>query len=138
QACSCEVTTLGSLTVEEGFDIVVQNELVNSGSVLIKDSANLIQVNNLAVNTGAIQVERVTRPMNTYSFTYWGAPVSTNLSNITWHLESTPNSGVFDLPTTATTSFAWNSSTDTWAFNAGFMTQGLGYIIKAPNSLLVS
>src|SRR5690554_6527353 len=139
EACACEVTSSGNLTIEEGEDVIIHNGLSNSGTVLVKNNANLIQINDLAVNSGDIIVERITRPMNTYSFTYWGSPVETDLSDINWHSESAP--GVFDVPenTNVTTSFAWNASANSWYFTpyTGTMNTAYGYIIKAPNSFTV-
>ncbi|MFA7649297.1 MAG: GEVED domain-containing protein [Flavobacteriaceae bacterium] len=134
EACLCEVTSTGNLIIEEGEDVVIHNELLNAGTVLVKNNANLIQINDVT-NTGNINVERITRPMNRYSYTYWGSPVQTNVSNIGWWAESVAESGNFDVnaSTLVTQIFAWNTTAQTWA-TAGATIPGDGFIAKAPNN----
>ncbi|HAH54377.1 MAG TPA: hypothetical protein DCM02_03595, partial [Flavobacterium sp.] len=51
------VTSLGSLTINSGTNVTVQNEVINNGTLVVENNANLIQVNN-ATNTGSITVNR--------------------------------------------------------------------------------
>ncbi len=90
-----------TLDIESGKTLLVGEKLNNSGEVVVRNSANFVQLHSGSdqnVNSGNFKVERVTRPMNRYSYTYWGAPVSTTINNagIQWFIESVANSGNFN------------------------------------------
>ncbi len=84
--CSCEVDS-GKLYVKSGKILTVKGSIANntsdSSSVVVESGANLIQLQDDAVNTGKITVQRdvsdVTNVINGtqgYDYVYWGAPVT--------------------------------------------------------------
>lgn len=76
-ACECVVNNGSTLTINTGNTVTLENRLDNSlgGQVVVKNDANLIQKNDLAVNAGVITVHR-TAPMKKNNYTYWGSPVT--------------------------------------------------------------
>jgi len=101
-----------------------------SGQFYIKDSASLIQINNVS-NTGNIDMERITQPMYRFDYTYWGTPV-TLASNFTLGNLS-PN-------TLSDKYFSWTptvgGSFGNWFYEsaATVMNPTKGYIVRAPQS----
>jgi hypothetical protein len=126
-ACSCSVTG-ATVTIASGHTLTLVNGLtVSSGSMTFNNSASLIQINDIT-NTGNIVYRRNTA-MKRYDYTYWSSPVSpqtlANLSPLTlsdkyfwWN----PAAGIYNWATV--TAPALTS-----------MTQGQGYIIRAPQFL---
>lgn len=101
-----------NLYIKEGVDVE------NTGNIVFQNNANLIQFDNIA-NSGNITYHRTTAPMNVNDYTYWGAPVS---GQVTSNLFSNPNN-----------IFKWNPSTQLWENASGeTMTTGYGYIMRAP------
>ncbi|HMI06744.1 MAG TPA: GEVED domain-containing protein [Flavobacterium sp.] len=119
-----QVNSTNSITVT---DVVAVN---TGGQFLIKDSASLIQVNNVA-NTGIINMERITTPMYRYDYTYWGSPL-TLASNFTL--------GGISPNTQPDKYYSWipfvGSSFGTWQQEsaATIMDPRKGYIIRAPQT----
>lgn len=132
-----------TLDIESGKTLLVGEKLNNSGDVIVRNSANFVQLHSGSdqnVNSGNFKVERVTRPMNRSSYTYWGAPVSTTINNsgIQWLIESVVDSGNFDSQVASnqlTQIFRWNPTGQSWENAIGFATvAGDGFIAKAPNN----
>lgn len=132
-----------TLDIESGKTLLVGEKLNNSGDVIVRNSANFVQLHSGSdqnVNSGNFKVERVTRPMNRSSYTYWGAPVSTTINNsgIQWLIESVADSGNFDSQVASnqlTQIFRWNPTGQSWENAIGFATvAGDGFIAKAPNN----
>lgn len=69
------VTSLGSLTINPGTNVTVQNEVINNGSLVVENNANLIQVNN-TVNSGTITVKRNSNALKRLDYTLWSSPVA--------------------------------------------------------------
>ena len=111
----------GILLVNSGNNITVTDIVdVNSGGQFyLKDSASLIQINNVA-NLGIIDVERITQPMYRFDYTYWGSPV-TFASNFTLgNLSPETLSDKFFswIPTTGANFFGtWNYETNATIMN---------------------
>jgi len=129
------VTSLGSLTINSGTNVTVQNDVINNGSLVVENNANLIQVNNVA-NTGSITVNRNGNALKRLDYTLWSSPVSgqslTAFSSLTsqdpsrfYSFDTTFNTGgvngayaVIANPTLATANFS----------------AGAGYLIRMPNT----
>ena len=81
-ACSAEISNNAIVTVPEGKNFTINNELeVNSGNLIVESDANLVQINNDAQNIGNITVKRKAK-MKRLDYTYWSSPVSgQNLKN---------------------------------------------------------
>lgn len=137
------INTAAALDIETNKTLLVGEKLNNSGDVVVRNNANFIQQHaglDQNTNSGNFKVERVTRPMNRYSYTYWGAPVSTTINNtgIKWFVESVANSGNFNTQVASnqmTSIFKFNTSTQTWDNAIGSTTIAAdGFIAKAPNN----
>lgn len=121
-ACSVTVN-LGTVTINSGHSLVVDNEVVVSGgSLIFENNASLVQISN-AVNSGSIVYKRNTMPMRKFDFTYWSSPVSNQTFLAFSPLTLSDKYLRFD-PVAA--NWAIESPTNT-------MLIGKGYIIRAPN-----
>jgi len=118
------LNTTNNLTVKDFVNVDP------SGQFYIKDSASLIQINNVN-NTGNIDMERITQPMYRFDYTYWGTPV-TLASNFTLGNLS-PN-------TLSDKFFSWTptvgGSFGNWFYEsaATVMNPIKGYIVRAPQT----
>lgn len=75
-ACACQITSIGTVTVNANQYIDVQDNFDNGGAFTIESSGSLIQHNNDAVNTGNnVTVRRTTAGYRKFDYTYWSAPV---------------------------------------------------------------
>lgn len=105
--------------------IKIEYGLVNNDTFEIKDSGSLVQVCDLAINSGnPITVERISKPMYRYDYTYWSSPV-------------TPQTLEDLSPTTlADKYFLWDANYQDWTniLKTQAMQKGVGYIIRAPQS----
>jgi hypothetical protein len=123
KACGCELTPSGALNIGDGSNtdyVILKGALINNGSVVVNNNANLIQINDDAINTGTITVKRESTPMNKYSYTYWGTPVSGQAMSGLY-------SGINNM-------FQWNQAAQNWGAVSGNMTAPNGYIARAPQS----
>lgn len=124
--CSCTVSPGKTLTVSSNTTLTVEDyvKVKPTGSLIVEDDANLIQINDNSVNSGIIKVKRETTPLMQYDYTYWSAPVSGAA------LSTVANSGPsifykFDVP----------SNNWTYMSDSSIMQVGQGYISRAPNNL---
>lgn len=118
----------GSLTINSGTNLTVQNELINNmaaADVVIENNANLIQVNDI-VNTGAITVKRNSASQVRLDHTLWSSPVA--------------NQNLFGFsPQTLTNRFyVYNTPTNTYVTTglsaASVFTPAKGFAVRAPNN----
>ena len=122
-ACSITVN-VGTVTVNSGNSLIVDNEVVVSGgSLVFENNASLVQISN-AVNSGNIVYKRNTMPMRKYDFTYWSSPVNGQTFTAFSPLTLSDKYMRFD-PVAAN----WIIESPTNA-----MLSGKGYIIRAPNT----
>ena len=123
KACGCELTPSGTLNIGDGSNtdyVILKGALINNGSVVVNNNANLIQINDDAINTGTITVKRESTPMNKYSYTYWGTPVS--------------GQAMADIYIGINNMFQWNQDAQNWVALSGNMVAPNGYIARAPQS----
>jgi len=103
---------------------------VKTGAVFnLRDSASLIQINNTAVNSGNINMDR-TAFVKAYDYVYWCSPVKTFSSS---HISpSSPSGYVYKWnPTIAN----GNGGQGNWVSGTENMALAKGYIVLAPGSL---
>lgn len=84
-ACTCTVTSTGSVTLNSGSLLTVVKGIINNGSnFIVADGANLIQTENGAINTGNIEVQKAfTFSTGRQQYNYVSSPtVGTNLKSI--------------------------------------------------------
>lgn len=116
------------LTVLAGNNLIVTNTVTvqPNGNLFIRNSANLIQVNNV-VNSGEITVDRIATIRN-LDYVYWSSPVD-NFSVAAVSLLTDLSKIYKWIPTivTNTNEFGnWQNANET-------MSLGKGYAIRSPN-----
>jgi hypothetical protein len=127
-ACSCQVNTAVSVTVNPGIALVLENglDVVGTGLITFENNSSLIQTNNTAINTGNITYKRKTTPIEKFDYTYWSSPVANQqLVNVS--------------PTTlADKYYSFDPLINDWHLEAptNTMTNGIGYIIRGPQAYL--
>lgn len=131
EVCSCLVKSGKTLTVDEGVSLTVTTS-VNveaGGHLVLEDSASLVQIDDLAVNTGDVAVKRKSQPMKTYDYTYWSSPVQ---SNTLYNLSPLTMSDKY---------YRFDPIINNWVSIAGgaaVMEPGRGYIVRAPQGWAVT
>ncbi|WP_406685467.1 T9SS type A sorting domain-containing protein [Seonamhaeicola sp. MEBiC1930] len=103
-ACSLIINSGGSLTVDDGYYVVVENDLVVDGTISIQPEGAFIQNNDsgTVTNNGTIEVDKLTAPLNNwYEYTFWSSPVSDAtvedaLSDSDWDRRFTFNGALFN------------------------------------------
>lgn len=115
-----------NLTVLANSALQVEDYIRNLGdgeNFTVQSDANLIQVNDGAVNTGNVKVLRESR-MKRLDYTYWSSPVQNQV--LKTFSPNTVNSRFYEY-TEATDLFTTVPSTSTF-------TEAKGYAIRAPNN----
>jgi hypothetical protein len=120
EACSCRIDSEVSVGVNSGVILKLQNALEVTGTLTFENNASLVQVNDAAVNIGAIVYKRNTMPMKNYDYTYWSSPVVGQKLNVL-----SPN-------TLSDKYFSYVNNA--WKTETGItpMDFGKGYIIRVP------
>lgn len=131
-ANSVTVLNGGILEVYTDNNIVITNSaVVNVGGVFnVMDSANLVQINNVA-NSGTVNVFRITQPMYRFDYTYWNSPMvlgSFTLGDLSQNLTQ------FDKYYSWNPSFGGGNGGWVQESTATIMDPTKGYIVRAPNS----
>lgn len=111
-----------TLTVNSNRNLYIKEDInvSSTGELVFHNNSNLVQIDNVS-NTGNIIYHRTTAPMNINDYTYWGTPVSGQIT-----------SNLFDNPNNI---FKWNPSTQLWVSAVGeTMATGYGYIMRAPSN----
>ncbi len=120
--CSCLVSS-GTVVINSGHTLSITNDVkVTAGSLTFEDDASLMQINDASVNSGNIIYKRKTTPLKQYDYTYWSSPVvSATLSQLA----------------TNSLFYSFSPSINNWSYQTGgtAMTQGVGYIGRAPGNL---
>ena len=117
----------GSLTIADGTNITVVNEVINNlteADFVIESNANLIQDNDID-NTGAATVNRDTNLLKRLDYVLWSSPVDNQ--NL---LDFSPN-------TILTRFYVYNSGTDLYNSVVPSTTtfdEGTGYLIRMPDN----
>ena len=145
-ACSAEISNNAIVTVPEGKNFTINNELeVNSGNLIVESDANLVQVNNTNHNTGNITVKRKAK-MKRLDYTYWSSSVSgQNLKNFSsstldsrFYVYNESNDyfdGLFIKNSYPNNTLSITNIEDK---NTYTFTKGKGYAIRAPNNYTTS
>ncbi len=130
--CSCTVT--GGNVVFNGPDaLILTNGLTVTapGTIKFNNNSSLVQIDDTAVNTGIITMERITPPIYRFDYTYWGTPV-TFASNYTLGMlspETLPDKFFSWTPTIASGPGNWFSESP-----AETMDPIKGYIVRGPQT----
>lgn len=118
----------GSMVIASGDNIVVTNEVINNAEpedFIVENNANLIQINDNAVNTGEIHVLKSSSPLYRLDYTIWSAPI------VGQSLLS------FSPGTVPTRFYSYSEALDIYTGtnpSLTFFTPGYGYLIRTPNN----
>lgn len=128
-ACSIDLNGK-TITINKDEFVRVQGNITGTGTIDIKDSGSLIQVENGVANgtQWTLKMERFTQKVFRYDFTYWGSPVTED-SDFTLKKLSTMT--LFDKY------YQWNANTGAWAtlaYGNHNMVPGRGYIVRSPQN----
>lgn len=126
-ACSIKVMNNANVIVNSGFDVNLNGSItVETGSTfMLSNTANLLQNDSFAINSGNIIVKRNSNPLKRLDYTIWSSPVmDQNLLN-------------FSPETLANRFYIYNTASDFYntiiPSTNNFQT-GKGYLIRVPNS----
>jgi hypothetical protein len=130
-ACSVQVLTGATLTVNSGVTVTVQNEFKVDGpslpnTVVFNSGSTLLQNTN-AANTGTIRYIRNSSPIIQYDYTYWSSPVANQVLSA---FSPNTNANRFYVFNHTPTVYQWANVS-----NASVMDAAKGYIIRAPNTI---
>jgi len=112
--------TAGTLQIDSNKLLTVTNLVTNSSgnAILIKNSGNLVQINDNVPDVGTIKMTRTSRSMALNDYVYWGSPVQENvLSQIPTILNAN-----YMWDTNGTVDGAWNTISTTIP-GKGFITR---------------
>ena len=117
-----------SLTITSG-NLTIQNEVINNGTMVIENNANLVQVlGTTNTNTGNIVVKRNSSPLLRLDYTLWSSPVAgqklTDFSPLT--SQSPSRFYTYD-----TANNQYSNAFDPTTTN---FVAGTGYSIRMPNT----
>lgn len=154
-SCECTINPGMTVTVNAGKTLTVAYGLTLSdnntpdpsddGKLIILNNGSLVQVadvDNATANnnTGTLTMERITKPMYRYDFTYWSSPVFANNNPG----DDAANPAEFSLKELSPMTlfdkyYKWNhaAATPGWQtipVGAESMVPGRGYIVRAPQS----
>jgi hypothetical protein len=123
--CSCQLTNNAIMNIPANKSLVVTREITvtDGANIIVENNGSIVQIDDNAVNSGAILVKRNTEPLKAYDFNYWSSPVK----NLTMH----------DLSplTLSDKYFSYDPLIGNWVTSlngAAVMNPGQGYIIRAP------
>lgn len=120
--CSCRIDEGKKVNLLSGNTLSVEFAYSGSGILTLEDSACLYQNDDDMVNTGIIQLKRITTPMLRYDYTHWSSPVDHQKL-----VDVSPNT-LYDKY------FSYDYNLKNWKQEnpSNTMTPGVGYIIRAP------
>lgn len=128
--CSLTVNGSRTLTISPNGFVEVQNNVDNSGSIVVENDGQLIQINETDTNSGtytgtAFQVKRTVDNLRRLDYVYWSAPVQNyDIAGINGSLRYYWN----------TTAANPNGTQGYWLAASGAMAKGQGYIVRGPSS----
>lgn len=127
EACSVAVTGNADVVISSGDNMIVVNEVTvaPTASFTIRNNASLIQINDFAVNSGNVRMERMT-DIRKLDYVFWSSPVEDfPVLNIS---PDTPQSYVWKwIP-------AIGGNFGNWINTNENMLNGKGYIVRGPNT----
>ncbi|WP_310380115.1 GEVED domain-containing protein [Flavobacterium sp.] len=124
----------GTFVVQAGNNITVSEwiKVETGGLFTVKNNASILQTNDDA-NIGIVNIERTTKPMNYYDYTYWNSPV-TSASNFTLGSLSPGSTYIYSwTPSISNGKGNWQS-----VLSTASIVPTKGYIVRAPNTFSTS
>ena len=149
--CELEVTTAGTLTINNGHYVEIEGDLVNAGTITVQNQGALVQTDNTSTCTGAgtYSVHKSTTPYLEYDYTYWSSPITnesiesvfaTNPVNYIFRMEtvnfSDMNSGN-NYPQITAGADTFDDTGDDWQLmgQSSTLIPGVGYITMGESSV---
>jgi hypothetical protein len=127
------------LTMNASQNLIITDKITVQPNAIftVNNNANLIQINDSAVNTGSIRYKRIAPNIKGSDYVYWSSPV--NNQDIGTIYDSTfPYNSGFKYQWNATLNnsngASGNISQGRWEAASGIMTMGRGYIIRGSSS----
>lgn len=113
------VKSTGTFDLQAGNNLTVTDWIhVETGGVFnVKNNASIVQIND-DQNTGNVNIERITQPMNYYDYTYWNSPVTAG-SNFTF------------------TSLSPGTASDIWSYSATISGGSGNWVNLAPSTVIL-
>ncbi len=132
-ACSINIQNGGLLTINPANTITVTNSVTVAagGNMIVENTGSLVQINNV-VNSGNIQYKR-TANVRRQDYVYWSSPVA-NFSNSAVSPGTSLGYQYKWIPTIATNTNGFGN----WTFANETMVIGKGYCLRAPDSYSLS
>lgn len=123
--CSCQVQS-GTVVIKSGYSLTLDKALtVLNGSLTISDNASLVQVDDNAVNSGNIILNRIAN-IKKFDYVYWSSPLanfpitSLSPSTLSVHLWKW-------IPTIGGNYGNWTNANEN-------MIAGKGYLVRGPSN----
>ncbi|HSD08144.1 fibronectin type III domain-containing protein [Flavobacterium sp.] len=127
EACSCTINSgnvvvgvSGGTNADAVLKIESGLDVKSSGALIFENNSSLVQVSDIAVNSGNITYKRNTAALKKFDYVYWSSPVAGQQLGT-----MAPNTDLI---------YSWESS---WNPVSGgiAMTNGKGYIIRATTDM---
>ncbi|NHN27172.1 hypothetical protein FIA58_015930 [Flavobacterium jejuense] len=127
--CNLLVNSGFVLNIDDSDYIVVNNEVVNNGTLNVKNNGSLIQINDIDANVGSISYERVAN-IRLQDYVFWSSPIKN--FNVDAISPLTPAGKIFKWDPV----FANPNGAQGYWINtpSEIMTPGLGYIVRGPST----
>jgi hypothetical protein len=127
------------LTMNESQNLIITDKITVQPNAIftVNNNANLIQINDSAVNTGIIRYKRIAPNIKGSDYVYWSSPVNNQDIGTIYDSTFPYNSGFkYQWNTTLdnTNGANGNTSQGQWETASGIMTMGRGYIIRGSSS----
>lgn len=132
--CTLEVKSLKILNIATNTFVNVDLNIINDGTITIKNSGSLVQINDSSVNTGtgSVSLDRIAT-IKRNDYVYWSTPTFNSLtgkgSAITTVSAGTPTSFIYKWIPTQTGGIYGN-----WINTTEEMIIGKGYIVRGPST----
>jgi hypothetical protein len=132
-ACSVTIDNGATVLITSAFTMTIANELTNRGFITFENNSSLVQINETAINSGAILYKRQSASVRNSDYSYWSSPVTGQTL-----IAAFPNS-----PSDKMYSYDAFATPENWKQEAtsSSMAIGKGYIVQGPqtnSSLTVS
>jgi hypothetical protein len=131
-ACSLTVNATFTLTISSNNFVEIHNNVTNNGLFNVLNGGSLVQINDLGINTGNINMSR-TANIRLQDYVYWSSPVS--------------NFALASISPATAAQYLWswntivanaNGGLGNWQNASGNMTNGQGYIVRGPTGYSAS
>ncbi|WP_169463231.1 T9SS type A sorting domain-containing protein [Kaistella palustris] len=129
--CECEVAANGSLTIPANTSVTVKGKIINNGdgsNFIVQNDGNLLQVENDAVNSGDITVQRninLTAARQQYNYVI-SPVVGQNIKNI--YKDASGNNVAMPF------ALSYAESTNMFMNSAGTYVEAKGFAVKEPTA----